>query len=43
MDPWYEIQNSSDIDSPALVIYEDRVRENIARLVEMIDDIRRLQ
>ena len=43
MDPWYEIQNSSDIDSPALVIYEDRVRENIARLVEMIDDIRRLR
>jgi D-serine deaminase-like pyridoxal phosphate-dependent protein len=26
---WYHIKNINEIDSPALVIYPDRVKENI--------------
>lgn len=34
---WYEIQNISEIDSPALVIYKDRAHENILALKNMKD------
>jgi D-serine deaminase-like pyridoxal phosphate-dependent protein len=42
-DTWFEINNIEHIDSPALVIYEDRVEENIKRLTQSIDDIQRLR
>lgn len=29
---WYEIENASEIATPALAIYPDRVRDNIARM-----------
>lgn len=32
---WYEIQNVEEIDSPALLVYPDRVRENIRRMIRM--------
>src|SRR5687768_17604316 len=32
---WYHIRNISDIDSPVLVIYEERVRHNIDLLLQM--------
>lgn len=41
--PWYIIDNIDEIDSPALVIYLDRVRENIKTLLGMVDDISRLR
>ncbi len=34
-DHWYDIQNIDKIDSPALVIYPDRVKENIAKAITM--------
>jgi D-serine deaminase-like pyridoxal phosphate-dependent protein len=34
---WYEIKNIESIDSPALVVYKERVRENIRRLKSMKD------
>lgn len=40
---WYELENTDDIDSPALLIYPDRIRENIARAIEMVGDVERLQ
>lgn len=40
---WYFIDDIDKIDSPALVIYLDRVRENIKTLLGMIDDISRLR
>jgi D-threonine aldolase len=40
---WYHLNNVSELDSPALVIYKDRVKENIKTLVESIDDITRLR
>ena len=40
---WYKIENISKLDSPALVVYRERVRENIRQLKKMIDDPRRLR
>jgi D-serine deaminase-like pyridoxal phosphate-dependent protein len=40
---WYLIADTGGIDSPALVIYLDRVKENIRLLKSMIDDPRRLR
>lgn len=43
MNPWYYIKNIDKIDSPALLIYQDRVEENIRLLKSMIDDPQRLR
>jgi D-serine deaminase-like pyridoxal phosphate-dependent protein len=43
MEEWYTISNIDEIDSPALVIYPDRVKKNIELLVSMIDDVKRLR
>src|SRR5690349_15826768 len=41
--PWYRIDNINEVDSPTLVIYVDRVKENIKTLVSSIDDVNRLR
>ena len=43
MNNWYEIKNIDFIDSPALIIYKERVEENIRVLLSMIDDPARLR
>jgi D-threonine aldolase len=43
MKDWYHISNIEEIDSPVLVIYKERVAENIRRLAGSIDDISRLR
>ncbi|WP_205510143.1 D-TA family PLP-dependent enzyme [Longitalea arenae] len=40
---WYQIDNIGELDTPALVIYPERVKENIATLTQMIDDPQRLR
>lgn len=40
---WYKLQDEHLIDSPALLIYPDRIRQNIALLISMIDDTDRLR
>ena len=40
---WYHIKNSDELDSPALVIYPARVKENVRVLVSMVDDVARLR
>ena len=40
---WYFIKDTAKIDTPALVIFKDRVKENIGLLVSMIDDTSRLR
>jgi D-serine deaminase-like pyridoxal phosphate-dependent protein len=40
---WYHINNIDVIDSPALVIYKDRVIQNIKTAVSMVDDVKRLR
>src|ERR1700733_4727851 len=41
--PWYSINNIDEVDSPALVIYPERVRQNIISAIEMIGDVNRLR
>lgn len=40
---WYTINNPDELDSPALIIYPDRVKKNIETIVKMIDDPARLR
>src|SRR5687767_6823081 len=40
---WYEIKNIDKVDSPALLIYKERVKHNIDTLVKSIDMPSRLR
>lgn len=40
---WYCINNINEIDSPALVIYKDRVIQNIGTAISMVGDVNRLR
>jgi D-serine deaminase-like pyridoxal phosphate-dependent protein len=40
---WFDIKNVAEIDSPAFVVYIDRVKENIRLIKTMIDDVGRLR
>src|SRR5437016_4387818 len=40
---WYQIKNIDTIDSPALVIYKDRVKYNIEQAVGMVKNIENLR
>jgi D-threonine aldolase len=40
---WFEIQNIDTVDSPALLLYPDRIQQNIQTLVNTIDNVNRLR
>jgi D-threonine aldolase len=40
---WYRIDNIDELDSPALVVYPDRVKANIRTAVAMVGDVARLR
>ena len=40
---WYEIKNINQLDSPALVVFPDRVKHNIQLAIDMIGDVNRLR
>ncbi|MCW3463259.1 D-TA family PLP-dependent enzyme [Chitinophaga nivalis] len=40
---WYQLINADQVDSPAVVLYKDRVTDNINLLKERIDNIQRLR
>lgn len=40
---WYHIRNIDTIDSPALVLYKERIQQNIAAAVKMVKDINLLR
>lgn len=40
---WYTISGINTIDSPALIIYKERVIQNIATAIAMVNDIKRLR
>jgi D-threonine aldolase len=40
---WYAVSNIDSIDSPALLVYEDRVKENIRLLKSIVKDSSRLR
>lgn len=40
---WYRIQNPDDVPSPALLVYPERVSENIRRMVSIAGDVSHLR
>lgn len=40
---WYTIADTDQLDTPALLVYPDRVKYNIDVLISMIDDVDRLR
>lgn len=40
---WFEIKNINEIDSPALLVFTDRVRHNIQLAIDMVGDVNRLR
>jgi D-serine deaminase-like pyridoxal phosphate-dependent protein len=40
---WYIINNIEELDTPALMVYPGRVKQNISLLKSMIDDVARLR
>lgn len=42
-DNWYQIENVDEVPSPALLVYPERVRENIRRMIEMAGSADRLR
>lgn len=40
---WYEIENVEMLDSPALVVYPERIRKNINILLNILPDLKRLR
>ncbi|WP_332736775.1 D-TA family PLP-dependent enzyme [Flavihumibacter sp.] len=41
--PWYTVNGVEELDSPALLLYPDRVKKNIATLIEMAGGVERLR
>jgi D-serine deaminase-like pyridoxal phosphate-dependent protein len=42
-DRWYELENCTEVDSPALLVYPDRIAENIRRMVSIAGSPQRLR
>jgi len=40
---WFEIKNINELDSPALVVFPERVKHNIQLAIDMIGDVDRLR
>jgi len=43
MSKWYEISNAAEVPSPALLVYPDRVEENLRRMVAIAGGAERLR
>jgi D-threonine aldolase len=41
--PWYQLEDADQLDSPVLVVYVARVKENIHSLIQMVDEVERLR
>src|ERR1044071_9494481 len=41
--PWYELNEPHTVDSPALLIFPDRVKQNIQTAIEMVGEVGRLR
>ena len=40
---WYKVSNVDDVSSPALLVYPERVEENIRRMIQIAGDVNRLR
>lgn len=43
MPAWYEIENAAEIPSPTILVYPDRIRENLQRMIAGVGDVSRLR
>jgi D-serine deaminase-like pyridoxal phosphate-dependent protein len=43
MDHWFQISNPEDVPSPALLVYPDRIEENLRRIITTVGDVNRLR
>lgn len=43
MNPWFEISNADAVNTPALLIYPDRVQANLRRMIEQAGGVERLR
>ncbi len=43
MNDWFEINNIEEYDSPMLVVYSNRIKNNIALAKEIVGDVKRLR
>lgn len=43
MNEWFEISNAGDVPSPALLLYPERIRENIRRMIRVAGGTSRLR
>jgi D-serine deaminase-like pyridoxal phosphate-dependent protein len=42
-DPWYRINNSGSVSSPAILIFPDRIKENIQKMIRIAGNPERLR
>jgi D-serine deaminase-like pyridoxal phosphate-dependent protein len=40
---WYEVKNIQELDSPALVVFPERVKRNIQLAIQMVGEVHRLR
>src|SRR2546426_4212151 len=40
---WYSVGNVAEVDSPALLVYPDRVEENVRRMIALAGGVARLR
>src|SRR5262245_56813352 len=40
---WFVLENDADVASPGLLVYPDRVEENIRRMIALVGNIERLR
>ncbi|MCY2985230.1 MAG: D-TA family PLP-dependent enzyme [Planctomycetota bacterium] len=43
MNSWYSIDNPDDVPSPTLLVYPDRIEENLRRMIHLAGDVSRLR
>lgn len=43
MSHWYELKNSHEIPSPALIVYPDRIIRNLQQMIHLVGDVQKLR
>lgn len=43
MSDWYRIDNAQNVPSPALLVYPDRIEENLRRMIALVGDVSKLR
>ena len=43
MNPWYRIANEHDVASPALLVYPDRIEQNLERMIQWVGEVDQLR